>query len=602
MSYAAEPFSYVADQLLTALTGGAAREGHRFFRSLNEGGFALERPWADVHARTLTVAGISGEEFRLFVENHDFQVGSDGRISFISSEEDPLSPAREAQWPDEGTDFFVSYFHAASADAPLTDRNVGSLTRILAEAFGRELTVLRKQMETVYESAYHDTAEGKARDHAVALLGLTRRSREHATGRVRFVRQSPAPGDIFLPAGTRVSTAVHPAVHFETTGDRTLRRGQLAVEVDVRAVEKGPTGVVAASAITIMNELILGIDGVVNDAATVFGAADETDAELRSRATKVLERAGKATPRAMTLALAELPGLRENDIKVVEQIVERPGVVQVYVAEEDAALAEGVQKAILGSRPAGIRVEHNLAVHLIGGSEGTDMATDENAPDPEFEPLEITASEGFLYPLGARVLVFPVNPRITGSDKNRVRESASLVLSTYFDELPIGALIVYNRLVADLMAIEGVADVGLTLLLPETPETQVRRNVQLPEGQRALLDPSQTAVHFAGEFLFDFHAAVTLGSGKELTDAYAELRGRLAEFFATAPDEVNETVLLPFVETGESYSLAGADLTWKAQHDDSGLVLFEQGGSAAATPIPEGDRAVLRELLVEVKA
>src|SRR5262249_49749763 len=158
----------------------------------------------------------------------------------------------------------------------------------------RELAVLRKQLELVYRSGFVDTAEGFALDMVVALLGVTRKPRDFAVGSVRFFRDTPAPADIFIPAGARVSTsfAVPGAgkprpVSFVTTTDRTLARGQLSIEAPVRAEEQGARGVVDAGAIGVLDQTILGISGVANDAPTVFGAAGESDDELRRRAKTV---------------------------------------------------------------------------------------------------------------------------------------------------------------------------------------------------------------------------------------------------------------------------------------------------------------------------
>ena len=242
MSYAAESYPYIARQVLTALTGGAARETHRFLAVLNASGFSTEFPADDRVPESLSVAGISAGAFRVFEEGLDFQVSPDGKIRFFPDEQDALSPAAESAWPDEGSEFFVSYDHSRTGDALLTDRNPGSLTRTLAESFGRELAVLRKQMENIYRSAYLDTAEGPSLDKVVALLGVERKSREHASGTARFFRDSPAPADIFIPEATRVSTATNPPALFETTAPRMLRRGQLSVEVDVRCRDQGPQG------------------------------------------------------------------------------------------------------------------------------------------------------------------------------------------------------------------------------------------------------------------------------------------------------------------------------------------------------------------------
>src|SRR5262249_12415470 len=169
--------------------------------------------------------------------------------------------------PDDRSFFYVGYY-PQEAQRRLTDRNPGSVTTTLAEAFSRELAVLHRQMQGIYESGFVDLARGSALDHVVALLCLTRKNARFASGEVLFKRSSPAPGDIAIPAGTVVST--DRGQNFETTDKRTLRRGQLAVTVQIRAQVEGSAGKVDAGAIKNINRPIFGIDSVTNEAATFF--------------------------------------------------------------------------------------------------------------------------------------------------------------------------------------------------------------------------------------------------------------------------------------------------------------------------------------------
>ncbi len=606
MSYAAESYPYIAKQVLTALTGGAARETHRFLAVLNASGFSTERPADDLVPESLALAGISSGEFKIFAEGQDFQVSPDGKIRFFPDDQDALSPAADSAWPDEGSEFYVSYDHDKTGDALLTDRNPGSLTRTLAESFGRELAVLRKQMENVYRSAYLDTAEGPALEKVVALLGVKRKNREHAAGTVRFFRDSAAPADIFIPEAARVSTATNPPALFETAAPRVLRRGQLSVEVDVRAVDKGPKGVVAAAAISVMNQTLLGIDGVTNEAPTRFGSDGEDDPELRARTRKVLERAGRATPRALHLALAELPGLRENDVKIVEELVDRPGVVQVFVAEsDDGKRAFEVHEAILDSRPAGVRVEHNFQLNLAataGATEGGGAVSTGDARDDEFEPVGIPGGETFLVPVEVHVLIYPDNVRLSGAEKARMRLDGEQSLIALFDALPLGGAVVYNRLITALMDLGGISDLNVTLHPTGAPPAGVRRNLIPADGQRASLTADKLRIHFAGEVLFDFAIKVTLLGTRTLEEAHKEIRGKLSEHFAGIPTAISSGDLMALIGVGTNYTLITADLTWTAEHDAAGLVVVAGGGPSAVTPIPEGDRPILRDIVLEIKA
>jgi hypothetical protein len=259
----------------------------------------------------------------------------------------------------------------------------------------------------------------------------------------------------------------------------------------------------------------------------------------------------------------------------------------------------------LDSRPAGVRVEHNFQMSLIeggggGGVSDAPVSTDEGRDD-EWEPVELPGGENFLVPMEARVLVFPENPRLSGSEKARLSLAIEQALMALFDAMPLGGTVVYNRLVSALMALPGVADVNLTLHPPEAPEEGYRRNLDMADGQRASLSVAGLRIHFAGEVLFDFVASVSLLGEHTLDDARKEMRGKLAEYFAAAPATVDAVSLMDKLGAGTAYSLLAADLSWIAEHDAAGLVLAAQGGAADATPIPEGDRAVLRGLAVEEK-
>ncbi|MGA7966217.1 MAG: baseplate J/gp47 family protein, partial [Gammaproteobacteria bacterium] len=335
MNYVAEPYVALVDQLLTGLTGGEAREVHTFFPAVT--GYSLSRSYTEVRVNTLKVTGQASQKFAVFVPGRDWKLSTEGKIVFLSDTEDATLPAANAIWPDEGTDFFVSYYHSQSANALLTDRNVGSLNRTLAEAFSRELAILEKQLELVYRSGFVDTAEGLALEQVVALLGLQRKGGDYASGTVRFYRESVAPADIFIPSGTRVSTALNPPVSFVTTAHRTLRKGQLSVEAQIRAEQKGADSVVATAAISVINKAIHGVSGVTNDAPTLFSGEKESDSELRLRAKSVLQRAGRATVGAVINAVGTEAGLKENEIKLVEDFQAHPGVVKLFVARQPNA-------------------------------------------------------------------------------------------------------------------------------------------------------------------------------------------------------------------------------------------------------------------------
>ena len=97
MTYVAEPYFEVAEQLLTGLTGGIARETHRFFAAAN--GFRFEHD--DVVAESVQAIGQADGSFFAFQPGIDFVVWDSGELSFIATNDNPAVPAQRATWPDE---------------------------------------------------------------------------------------------------------------------------------------------------------------------------------------------------------------------------------------------------------------------------------------------------------------------------------------------------------------------------------------------------------------------------------------------------------------------------------------------------------------------
>src|SRR4051812_19673844 len=102
MSFAAESYPYIADQLLTALTGGQVRENHRFFPDLNAGGFAFELEPDRILDETVRVCGQDVKGFFEFIQGRDFVIGNDGRLRFFASDDAADQPAKGTTWPFEG--------------------------------------------------------------------------------------------------------------------------------------------------------------------------------------------------------------------------------------------------------------------------------------------------------------------------------------------------------------------------------------------------------------------------------------------------------------------------------------------------------------------
>lgn len=338
------PYQEIVDDILTAIVGGVVNEPIVF--DLKESFYPLSQRAADVRGITGTRDG----------RHHTFQK----EVDFTFSQGDNAVVWQPGgNQPDDETIFYVDYFRPASQSrSPLSDINVGSVTRTLSEAIGREIATVYQQVNRAYLSGFIDTAEGQALDLVVSILGVKRKTAEFAVGLVTFFRD-PAVGDgnITLPEGIVLSTDKGEAT-FVTTDLRTLQRGQARIDVPVRASDasKGEAGIVKSGAITKLAQPIAGIARVTNFEATVLGAEGETDEQLRARAKARLRGLGKATLLALANAIFEARGKLAEvwDPNSAPAKQSKPGVVTLLVEAEPERFPS-LTAAVHETRAAGVQ-------------------------------------------------------------------------------------------------------------------------------------------------------------------------------------------------------------------------------------------------------
>jgi uncharacterized phage protein gp47/JayE len=481
MTFVAQPFEQIADDLLTELTGGVSREEHRYIGAGETYGVASP----DVIPESISVSGQVGASFIRFDRDIDYALDfSSGTIKW--------KDGGGARRPDDRTYFYVNYYRSETPRR-LTDRNPGSVTHLLATAFAREFAVLQKQMSFIYESAFVDLATGTSLDHVAALLGITRKDARFAVGEVAFVRDTPAPGDITVPAGTVVAT--EKGENFETVERRTLSRGQLAVSASIRAMVEGAAGRVGARTIKIINRPIFGIDGVVNREATAFATEKESDEALRRRIRGALERAGKASLEAIKLALLEqVPGLNDTNVQVVER-QDASGLVEVKFGLGDAVdseLVRRVDEAILSARAAGIRVTHNLPrPGGVAASQTGLTLIAEGARPPVRLPAEIVArSATGVLDLQVAVLVRLLDPALSAAQKDAVETDVRSRVTGYFESLPMGAPVIHSKLLGTVIGHDAIADAIVRLGPAGASEPDIEANLDTEDRKARVAAPS----------------------------------------------------------------------------------------------------------------
>jgi len=267
------PYQEIVDDILTAIVGGKVNEPIIF---------DVKTILYTLSETARTIRGITGiiDSDKPGGDRHTFQ----NEIDFeFNADKNAVVWQDGGKKPKDNTNFLVDYFRPNSR-SPLSDINIGSVTRTLSEAIGREIATVYQQINLAYRSGFIDTAEGKALDFVVSILGVTRKTKEFAEGLVTFFRAPASTGNITIPQGAQLSTEKGEVV-FETTEPRTLQRGQARIDVPVRAGEKfkGEAGKVDAGKITVLLQIIEGIERVNN-----FGAARE--AETRAWHPKASDR------------------------------------------------------------------------------------------------------------------------------------------------------------------------------------------------------------------------------------------------------------------------------------------------------------------------
>ena len=345
MVFRRRDYPELLEGMLTSLAGGVTAEAHPYpppgapndpkaeFRS--ELMAPLARRLVGVHGAR------NGASFR-FREGSDVALSADGA---------GLIWMADGARPDPGSLVEISYLRRGGASS-ITDIEVGGVARTIVEAVALEAARIHAELQAVYESAFVETATGRALDNVVALVGVERVPAGRARATLTFTRDPNMPGAITIPAGTRAIDA-GAKTEYETVETVTLSSLQNRIDVEARDVEAGNAPVLAGI-LTVLPVPIAGIVAVTNNAPAARAQTGETDAELRTRARAFLQGSERGTVGALRAALAR-QGVRGEIVEPSD----RPGVVEIspVAAGLSPEAREQLLAAIEDARPAGVRVE-----------------------------------------------------------------------------------------------------------------------------------------------------------------------------------------------------------------------------------------------------
>lgn len=483
----------------------------------------------------------------------------------------------EGRQPAPGTDLTVSYYPDDIPTPPLTDLNVGSVTRTIMESIGVELALEEQLLEQVYRSAFLDTAEGGSLDKVVALVGVTRLPGGVPTVKLRFTRQPGSTGQITVPTGTAVTDETG-EFRYATLTALTLEPGE--AERKVTAASTNSAGPAPATVLNRPEILISGISAVSNLNAASPAAAPETDAVLRKRARKALHIAGAGTLDALEYGIKGIDGVK--DVTVTEFPNGVAGEVKldiVYATPGDTALEAFVATRIEKLRPAGVRVIAGEAETKTLSVTVTLTLEDAIFPESDFAALQSEAedrltavidavSPGGTVRSGPLIAALLQDVRIVDATVMLTPEGAAAA-DSYQLEDGIGLDLIRPFAFAPPVILNAAAadgqPVDVDLILPitlETGETAASAEVAVRTAAESYLN---TAARAGAALSFDGLAAAirddtrfvldrSVGSMTvETVDRFSQLTDGLGQFTDTTGKAIRlRDVSLPLLNDGES--------------------------------------------------
>ncbi len=159
------------------------------------------------------------------------------------------------------------------------------------------------------------------------------------------------------------------------------------------------------------------IEYVINKRDILSGTEVESDLELRERAKRALEKAGKATVRSLKSAVQGVEGVA-GEVVVIDQPEGVSGIIQIIVSGGDPV---DIKKVIEDTRSAGILVEFKR---------------------PSIVPLDIK-------------LMIAV---VKGLDTNEIKYKVDAAVRNYLGTLNIGDDVLISKIIESALSVTGVKD------------------------------------------------------------------------------------------------------------------------------------------------
>jgi uncharacterized phage protein gp47/JayE len=343
-----------------------------------------------------------------------------------------------------------------------------SFLGILLRLFAWFLSKVWQTAENTYYSGYVNTAEGVQLDRLGPYVGIQRKLATWATGTIQM---TGTPGHT-EPAGFRVETPS--GVVFETVDDITLDSSGVGTG-EIRALEPGTIGNVAAGTITVISNPNAHITSVTNPAPTSGGQNKETDQEFRERFALSVSGGGAATVDSIRSALLRTPGVRaavviENNTMTTDAAGRPPKSFEAYVL---GGQPEDIGQTILNTKAAGIEsfgTESVVVKDISGNPHTIRFSYAEEVPIH----VRVTVRTNNQYPVDGDVQVESAIIRYIGGEDYD---------GQLYVGLNMGDDVIHSRLIAAVYKVAGIEDA--TVELSTDGANWVQSNIPIDQQQVA---------------------------------------------------------------------------------------------------------------------
>lgn len=349
--------------------------------------------------------------------------------------------------------------------------NENSPLGMIIKIFSFGMAILWQLAESVYYSAYKDTAEGYQLDGVGQYIGIKRLAATYATGMATFT------GDAGTIIPLRFIIQSEEGVQFWTDLTGTIPLSG-TIDLPIRALVLGQSGNLLADTITKILNPLTGLTSVTNATATTGGEEVESDDDFRKRYDRSISEGGASTLSSIQAEL--LKTLNVVDASVIENVtmvtsggVPAKSIHSIVYGGTDINVAT----AIYNTKPAGIQA-YGTTVVPITDDYGMvhNIGFTRVATVPIYVKADLTTDPEF-FPIGGESTIqTAIIKYIGGIDQDY----------TEYYGLGLGDDVVYTKIIGLCHSVAGVTDVAVTLSLDNITFTAT--NKAISPGQVAVTD------------------------------------------------------------------------------------------------------------------